>query len=564
MIRARHLASRLTPWLPLAAPAVLTGMLLAGLMLPLYTDEVGWRLQERAGIDGVDKLFSQQCGPSTLAMPPWFMMPVRWYSAFFNLAWPDPFAVRLSGVAYALGWVAMLLVLIRQATADRLRRGQLAMLSCGLMGLGVMPWLMVWSRPEQPIILCATASLLIAMGHNPQNGTQNRQESLRLWAPLAILLLGVIALSYHFKALILMPLFIAAMIAAAPPRRAWPMQGLCALTLIAAAAVSAHYWFARMACPGDPVMAADHARQSLALQLLGDGHWAMAPLRLIANYQLPVYVAQAAPDITPMANWLLPHLVSKATQIGWTIAMNLLWIAGFVLAVWALGAALWRHRHALLTLDRRMVLAGVTLLCTSAWCVSQVVRNVYEASFVLPLLALTFVLALSSPLSAGLTRGLSRVATTLGVALPISAIAILGLYGPSLAHVADKGGYLPGQAYSVGLAHYGAWHAQVLRAAAACGITPASHPAHLLLDDITYFTFMDAPLPDHKTSVLEPRWRGSLTDPLAYLKQQHSSGVVLACSALPPALRARARATGEVCCIGAEQWRDGFLGSAAQ
>ncbi|WP_206241256.1 hypothetical protein [Novosphingobium terrae] len=557
MIRTHFPASRLARWLPLAAPTVLAGMLLIGLLLPLYSDEVGWRLQERAGIDGVDKLFSQQCGPNTLAGPPWFMMPVRWYSAFFNLAWPDPFAVRLSGVAYALGWVAMLLALIRQATADRLRRGQLTMLCCGLMGLGVMPWLLVWSRPEQPIILCATASLLIAMGQSPRNGTQRNQNGTRLWAPLAILLLGVIALSYHFKALILMPLFVAAMIAAAPMRRSWIMQALCALALIAAAAISAHYWFARMACPGDPILQADHAKQSLGLQLLGDGRWAMAPLRLIANYQLPVYVAQAAPDITPMSNWMLPHIVSKATQIGWTIALNLLWIAGFVLAIWALGAALWRQRRALLDLDKRIVLAGVTLLCASAWCMSQVVRNVYEASFVLPLLALTFALALCVPLSPRLTRSLSLVAITTGLALPISAIAILGLYGPSLAQVADKGGYLPNQPYSVGLAHYSTLRTQILRAAAACGITPANHPAHLLLDDITYFTFMDAPLPDHKTSVLEPRWSGSLTDPLAYLKQQHASGVVLACGALPPALRAKAKATGDVCCIGADQWQGG-------
>jgi hypothetical protein len=49
---------------------------------------------------------------------------------------------------------------------------------------------------------------------------------------------------------------------------------------------------------------------------------------------------------------------------------------------------------------------------------------------------------------------------------------------------------------------------QILQAAAACGITPERHPARLLIDDVTYFTFMDTPLPDHKTSVLEPRWRG--------------------------------------------------------
>lgn len=548
MMTSIHWPSFLARWLPRSTPVILFLMLLVGLALPLYTDEVGWRLQERAGIDGVDKLYSEQCGPNTLAVPPWFMWPVRWYSAFFNTAWPDPFAVRLSGVAYALIWVAMLLLLIRRVTDDQPRRDYLTMLCCGLMGLGVMPWLLVWSRPEQPIILAATASLLIACG-------PAKFVNMRWWAPVAILMLGTIALSYHFKALVLVPLFIASMIAAAPPRRAWMIQGVCALALIAVAAVSARYWFGRMACPGDPLVAAQHASQNLGLQLLASGGWAMAPLRLIANYRLPVYVAQASPDVTPMSNWLQPHLVGKPTQIAWTVSMVALWLAGFVLAMWTLAAACvaaWRGRR----MDRQMWLAWVTFACVSAWCVSQLVRNAYEASFVLPLLTVTYALGLSSRvLPARVPTAMRYVAMTIGLALPISAIAILAIYGPSLAAVAGKGGYLPGQAYSVGLADYDGLRRQILRAAAACGITPQDHPARLLLDDVTYFTFMDTPLPDNKISVLEPKWSGSLRDPLAYLKLRQSSGVVLACNALPASLRARAHATGAICCIGPDQWQ---------
>lgn len=535
-------------WLPIATPVVLAAMLLIGLLLPLYSDEVGWRLQERAGFDGVDKLFSEQCGPNTLAVPPWFMMPVRWYSALFNGAWPTPFAVRLSGVAYALIWLVLLLALIRRLTVDGQRRGQLTTLACGLMGLGVMPWLLVWSRPEQPIILSVTAALLIGI-----TGAQDKRP--RLWAPVAILMLGIIALSYHFKTLILIPLFLTAMVTAAPPRRAWAVQGLCMLALVGATMVATHYWLARMACPSDPVLAADHASQSLGLSMMahqkGALGWAMAPLRLIANYQIPVYVAQAAPDITPMSNWLLPHLVSKPTQIAWTIALNLLWLAGFVLMAWALVAALWQRR-----LDRPMLLAGVTLACASAWCMSQIVRNVYEASFILPLLALSFVIALSGTLSPKLARALSRITPAIGLALPISALAILGIYGPSLAATAGQAGYLPDRNYSVGLGAYGALRQQILQAAAACGITLERHPARLLIDDVTYFTFMDMPLPDHKTTVLEPRWRGNLADPLAYLRQRGSSGMVLGCAALPADLRQKAHARGGICCIGPDQWAE--------
>lgn len=54
---------------------VFVASLLGGMMLPVYTDEIGWRLQERAALDGVDKLYSDICGPNTLAVPPSFMWP---------------------------------------------------------------------------------------------------------------------------------------------------------------------------------------------------------------------------------------------------------------------------------------------------------------------------------------------------------------------------------------------------------------------------------------------------------------------------------------------------------
>ena len=134
-------------------------------------------------------------------------------------------------------------------------------------------------------------------------------------------------------------------------------------------------------------------------------------------------------------------------------------------------------------------------------------------------------------------------------------MGVLALYGPWLVATAGKGGYLPEQPHSMGLADYGSLRRQILRAAAACGIAPQGHPARLLVDDVTYFTFMETPLPDHKASVLDPEQSGGLTDPLAYLGQRGSSGVVVGCSALPASLLAHAHKTGAFCCIGPDQWR---------
>ena len=90
-----------------AVVAVLVLAILAGLFLPIYTDEIGWRFQERAGFDGVDKMFSELCGPNTLARPAFFMWPARLYSALFNSLFPAPIWVRLSGILYALAFGAL-------------------------------------------------------------------------------------------------------------------------------------------------------------------------------------------------------------------------------------------------------------------------------------------------------------------------------------------------------------------------------------------------------------------------------------------------------------------------
>src|SRR4051794_24442907 len=75
--------------------------LLFGLLVPIYTDEVGWRFAARSAIDGgVDRSVAENCGPNTLAIVPLFMQPLRYASATVNLAFADPMFVRLTGVTF--------------------------------------------------------------------------------------------------------------------------------------------------------------------------------------------------------------------------------------------------------------------------------------------------------------------------------------------------------------------------------------------------------------------------------------------------------------------------------
>ena len=78
------------PWLRTLLTASFLMTLTVGLLVPVYTDEIMWRLHNRGGIDGTDGMYNDLCGPGVWATPPWFMMPARWLSAHINLLLADP------------------------------------------------------------------------------------------------------------------------------------------------------------------------------------------------------------------------------------------------------------------------------------------------------------------------------------------------------------------------------------------------------------------------------------------------------------------------------------------
>lgn len=529
----------------IACAALLAGLALAAL-LPVYGDEIGWRFQERAWIDGVDKLFSDLCGPNTLAAPPWFMMPVRWYSAVFNTAFAGPAWVRVSGVLYALVLVALLAAIVRRAVPGGEARARLTTLGAGLLALGVLPLLMVMSRPEQPILICTAAALLVALGQ--AHATPNdRADWLRA---LTVVVLATIALSYHLKALFLFPVFAAAIWLSA--RRMLPRLTAGAL-LAAMGASGALYWIGRLRCPGDPVLNAFFAQHSAGVALAGITGIGELPGilgSLLENIRLLDYAALAAPAVEPMAGWLAPGQVGMGGQRLWRLALDLVWLGALLTGLVCLAAAAaraWRTR----TLPPALLLAGALAVTVLGWAATNLQRNVYEAGFVLPLMALAIVLACAAPRDGALGDRLAgAMARTVALGAAVSVTLVAMTYGPSLVRALSATGYvLPAQPHSVSLTGYSATHRDTLAAARLCGLPAPERARGLMIDDVTYPALMAARLPQHQLGVTG-LWRGTIRDPVGYLKSRGSDGIVVSCAKLTPALRARARSVGQVCCLG--------------
>jgi hypothetical protein len=539
-------------WVRNAACAALLGGLALAVLLPVYGDEIGWRFQERAGIDGIDKLFSDLCGPNTLAAPPFFMMPVRWYSAYFNTAFVGPAWIRASGIAYALALVALLGLVVRRLDRPARERAQLLALGAGLLGLGALPLLMAWSRPEQPILLCATAAILLALAdwRAPLRNTARGTAWLR---SLTIALLATIALSYHLKALFLLPVFASAILLASRGTAAkWPRLTTGAL-LLAVTGWSALYWVQRLQCPGDPVLQAFFSAHNIGVELTGMISIGQVPgviAKLLGNIRLLDYATLAAPAVEPMAGWLAPGQIGAGAQRGWRLALNLAWLGAMLVGlICFVGAVVHAMRER--RLPPALLLSAAAAVSAVGWAGTEYQRNVYEAGFVLPLLALAIVLACAAPRASATG---SRLAAAMAILTGLGAVASAGLmaasYGPSLVRALDTTGHvLPDQPHSVSLTHYGSARRDILGAARLCGIPEPARAQGLLVDDATYPALAEARLPQHQLGVLG-LWRGTIRDPVAYLKSRKSDGMVVTCALLPPELRARARTQGQFCCLG--------------
>ncbi len=525
--------------------------LLCGLLLPVYSDEIGWRFQERAGFDGLDKLYSDMCGPNTLAVPPWFMMPVRHFSALTNAAFADPIYVRFSGVLYALAFAAMLVLLVRRIAETPRQRAVLGMLGAGLMMLGIMPLIAVLSRPEQPILLAAMAALLLAFARQTDS---TRAAWLRAGA---IAVLGVIALSYHLKALFLLPLLLACLFYTSRSR--WPRL-IAGGLLVAAALVAAQYWVNRLQCPGDPVLKAFYGAHSIGMALSQLNDWRQVPAlagQLLGNVNVLAYARLAAPVPEPMASWLPAGQVSLAASHLWLRVIVIAWLAALLLGVAALVLALGQGLRTR-GLDRRAVLALAALAGAGGWAATQTQRNVYEAGFVLPLAMLGVVLALACPRGGRLGGKIVEVPAILAALLGLASVPLVGAqYGPALLRAAGQPGYLAAQPYSVSAYGYAELKPQILATARLCAIPEPARARGVLVDELTYFAYMDSRLPQHRLGVLG-LWRGTIRDPVAYLKGRRSDGILIGCAMLPGDLRARAKTipggNGAVCCLAPPGW----------
>ena len=181
----------------------------------------------------------------------------------------------------------------------------------------------------------------------------------------------------------------------------------------------------------------------------------------------------------------------------------------------------------------------------------------YESTLIVPLLVFavagSFWLA-REPLAAliGESRVGAAARTGLLLLLILSVVSqaslIVSYYGYALGPWAHPG--VPeGQRLSLSVFRYGELEPKIIAVAGLCGIDPAAHPRHLVVDEVTYFALRRTYQPIH-ISYIEEEGPGKFhPDPTGFLRRYKSAGMVVGCERVPTALRGKAVARAGFCCV---------------
>lgn len=172
---------------------------------PVYNDEVQWKMTaSRLFLDGgkVINLFPA-CSQGFLLNSPWTWYPARILDALIYADASNPFYLRQYGWFSYLGLLLLWSAICHLCT--RLSWTISFLWISAFFMVGWMPFLMVWSRPEQPIMIWITFSLLLGMYFykNPPQTT-----SLKVFAFILFALIGCCLSASHAKGVYFLPLLL--------------------------------------------------------------------------------------------------------------------------------------------------------------------------------------------------------------------------------------------------------------------------------------------------------------------------------------------------------------------
>lgn len=359
---------------------------------PVNADELFWKIMiSRLDADDGNLVYLfAQCRQGQ-----WIEAPLTWYPAMWvnSLLYEDasePWELRVHG------WLLFIVLLglwswLLSKRSGLSRLDSLVAVSA-VLSVGVMPFLMVYERPEQPLLLLLTLALMTTLGQGPAPGTTvSWTRGLLVMAGFG--LVAALMSGTHPKGMFLFPVLI---VLAWRQLRSVPLITVLIVLMGWVAFDTNQVWQLRTTCPEYPGLS--KVLKNLTLRpsmLLSD------PMGFIragwANLMaFDAYVNSLKFQPSYVSTWL-PNALSdwSPDTMRVMVANSLLWVPLVVMGGVTLGNVLGRRRpqtipDALLCLTLLMAVGAIVIL--------QTAKNFYESSIVWPLILLVGLFSFGKPL----------------------------------------------------------------------------------------------------------------------------------------------------------------------
>lgn len=520
-------------------------------LMPLYTDEVAWKMiQGRYLLDGGKTISTLPLCSTFVFDAPVLLRPFRLFDALIYRQFHSPAVIRTYGVSLMAAWMLVTWALLTKGRSDKLARASIAVLIVSVSTLGIMPFLMVMSRPEQILLLGITlfAIPVVAIPRPAQ-----RSPAADAAAAFAVILFCGYFFTSHPRAAFALPLTLV-FIGYFFVRKPSALIVGAAATLFCLVSVSD--WSLRTQCDAPSlqpwferdsiVYAASNGRLAEYLGYLRD--------RLFNHPAGFFYLTQLSDVREPTWN-LLPPLQSAMALVS----------SRFVLVVFSAITALGGLAFvavAVRALRRRRVTLG-ELTVASLWLfyaasvVARATRSTYEASLIAPVVAMAALGSLwigRDMLTGVLGAPGARRARYAGFFLLIAAsvtsqITLVANYLPYAAGSWARPGYVARQQHSISVLGYESLRPTILETARMCGIAGASTTRHPIVDELTIFALQPVFQPFLATYIDKEDSRAGIGDYRAFLTKLGSGGMVVGCQWVPTQLRRHAVQNGAFCCL---------------
>lgn len=502
---------------------------------PVYTDEIFWKLMiARLETDhGKLVYLFAQCSEGQ-----WIDAPLTWYPAMSINSWlyedaSQPWRLRVYGWFFFLVLLTLWTCLLKHRTGLGVTDAFLAV--SAFLSVGVLPFLLVYARPEQPLLLLITLSLLVTVYKAPAN---RLSWPIGLLVALSFALVATLLAAIHPKSMFLFPIL---MVLAWRQLKSRLLLVLLVLILGWTAYDTSQVWQLRTTCPEFPGLMS--TLRGLTLQ---PGGLLSNPLLFIQQgwsnvLDFGAYVRSIHFQDQYVADWLPAGKGGVISTQARSVANILLWIP--LLAAVLVIASNWLfERRPRGRID--LLLWFSILLSLASIVVLQTQKNFYEVSIVWPLVLLLAIFSFGRPVSESNREGVRIIIAVLMLVALISGILREERFGEFVS------GWRQARLQQVEMIDH---QNQGLRdfARKECGIKGSAQ--RLVLDKDTYQAFWNHEQPiflDYASG-----WWAAESNVRETFRKRRVQGLVALCTNIAEPDRSRAIEFGSYCCISADALR---------